>query len=241
MSNYKSYMFISQIISPLSCIISVIVGSLLTYCLEFSKRKRENNEKLMKNIYFKIYTVIEHCYLSQNNFSKELYIGLAKCISVIELKNYIEKLMDDNFDIIDSRLFKVYHIIKTDQYFDDITGGLKNFKYLELFANLSLWMIKIMKKSKMADKEIIQRLDCLYYEYSVWFSLMERLMDWEQVQNILIKEMFFKRTFKSIKNSIFINKLYKNKNINTDEFVNLFEAYCCKKITFPIFNKHFWQ
>jgi hypothetical protein len=235
------YSIVISIISALAGIIGVIAGSLLTYHLEIKKLKKENNLKLLRNIYYKIYTEIELCFLSQNNFSKDLYMGLEKGISIHEIKNHLENLLENNIELIDSELFNIYHIIKSDQYSEDNTSGLIDYKYLKLFAQLSLCMITIMKKSKMSDKKLFKRLSCLYYEYSVWFFLMERLMDWEQVQNILNKNMFFKRTFKTIMNSILIKKLYKNKHIKTDEFIQIFEDYCRKKITFPIFSKYFWK
>jgi len=165
---WQNNMIIATIIGSLGAIIGGMIGALLTYCLESSRRKREDSEKLLKYIYFKIYTEIEHCFLTKNNFNKDAYIGLIKGISVIEIKNHIENLLENNFDLIDSRLFYIYHIIKSNNYFDDYTGGIENYKYLELFANLSLWMKEAMKKSRMSDKKIIKKLDCLYYEYSIF-------------------------------------------------------------------------
>jgi hypothetical protein len=51
---------------------------------------------------------------------------------------------------------------------------------------------------------------------------------------------FFKRSFKRIKNSIFVNKLYNNIKLPEEEFIKMFEEYCLKNIKFPIFKKYFW-
>jgi hypothetical protein len=69
---------------------------------------------------------------------------------------------------------------------------------------------------------------------------MERILDWEKVETILIKSFLFKRSFKKINGSIFVNKLYKNKKLNEDEFIEIFEEYCLKEIKFPVLNKYFW-
>jgi hypothetical protein len=70
---------------------------------------------------------------------------------------------------------------------------------------------------------------------------MERILDWEKVETILIKSFLFKRSFKKINGSIFIKKLYKNQKLNEDEFIKIFEEYCFKKIKFPVLNKYFWM
>jgi hypothetical protein len=101
-------------------------------------------------------------------------------------------------------------------------------------------MINILKKTKMSNKYLLNIFENLRFEYLVWSSLMKRILDWEKVETILTESFLFKRSFKKIKSSIFVNKLYKNKKLNEDEFIKIFEEYCLKKIKFPVLNKYFW-
>lgn len=190
---------ISEIISAVTGIIGVIIGSIITYCIETKRRKNDENNKILRKIYFQIYTELEYCYLSQNGILKG-HDG-AKNVSVADVKIQLKRLLEDNTEILDSGLFEIYHNIKSEQYFEyDITGSIADFKYLKLYAFLLKKMIGMQKKAKMTDKYFMKRLKYLYYQYLTWFNLMKYLMDWEQVEDILVQSFLFKRSFKSIAN-----------------------------------------
>jgi hypothetical protein len=230
----KKYNLILEIINPIIGIIGVIAGSILTSHLNSKKHKNEENKKILRNLYFKIYTELEHCCLTQNGFRNiDVYIGMKKSISIVDVNNHLKKLLEDNIDIIDSDFFQLYHKIKYEQYYNDVTGGIADYEYLDLYATLLKNMITTLKKTKMANKYLVNIFDNLRYEYLVWYSLMKRILDWEKVDAILIQSFLFERSFKKINNSFFINKLYNNKKLNEDEFIKKFEKYCFKKINFP--------
>jgi hypothetical protein len=69
---------------------------------------------------------------------------------------------------------------------------------------------------------------------------MKRIMDWSIVENVLNKDFYFKRSYKTIVNSIFIRSIINNQKIDTDEFIKLFVGYCRYDIVFPVLNKYFW-
>jgi hypothetical protein len=231
------------IINPAMGIIGVIVGAIITYHIESINHKNEENTKLLRNLYFKIYTELEHCCLTQNGFRNvNVYIDVTKSISIGEINSRMEKLLENNIDIIDANLFQLYHKIKSEQYRSDVTGGIAEYEYLIFYASLLKNMINILRKTKMSNKYLLDIFENLHFEYLVWYSLMERILDWEKVETILIKSFLFNRSFKKINNSIFVKRLYKNKklNKNEDEFIKIFEEYCFKKIKFPVLNKYFW-
>lgn len=219
----------------------MIVGLIITSLIESIKHKNEENKKLLRNLYFKIYTELEHCYLTQNGFRNVgVYIGLKETISIASINSRIEKLLEDNIDIIDSNLFQLYHKIRSEQYYNDVTGGIAEYEYLFFYASLLKDMINILEKTKMSNRYLLNIFKNLYFEYLVWYSLMKRILDWEKVETILVKSFLFKRSFKSMQNSIFLKKLYNNKKLNEDEFIELFEKYCFNRIKFPVLNKYFW-
>jgi hypothetical protein len=192
---------ILEIINSVIGIIGVIVGAIITYHIESINHKNEENKKLLRNLYFKIYTELEHCCLTQNGFRNvNVYIDVIKSISIDEINSHIEKLLEDNIDILDVNLFQLYHKIKSEKYRSDVTGGIAKYEYLIFYASLLKSMINILKKTKMSNKYLLNRLGDLRFEYLVWHSLMERILDWEKVETILIKSFLFKRSFKEIKN-----------------------------------------
>jgi hypothetical protein len=232
---------VSEITNQLTGIIGVIAGSLLTFYLDAVKHKSEEDKKLLRNLYFKIYTELNHCYITQNGFRNvHVYVDVEKSISIRDVNSRLEKLLEYNIDNIDCDLFQLYHKIKSEQYRNDITDGLVDYEYLDLYASLLENMINTLKKTKMSNKYLVNIFKKLHYQYSIWYSLMKRILDWEKVETILINDFLFKRTFNKIKTSIFLNKLYNNKRLNEDEFIKLFEEYCFRKIKFPILNKYFW-
>jgi hypothetical protein len=122
---------ILEIINPVTGIIGVIVGAIITSHIESTLHKNEENKKILRNLYFKIYTELKHCCLTQNGFrSTGIYIGVKKSISIGDINSRMEKLLENNIDIIDTNLFQLYHKIKSEQYRNDVTGGIAEYEYL---------------------------------------------------------------------------------------------------------------
>jgi hypothetical protein len=229
------------IIGIIGATTGAIVGSITIAHIETTRQKNEENKKLLRNLYFKIYTELEHCYLTQNGFRNvNVYIGVTKSVSIVEINSHIEKLFENNIDILDANLFQLYHKIKSEQYRSDVTGGIAEYEYLKLYASILKDMTIVLRKTKMSNKYLLKIFKNLHFEYLVWHSLMERILDWKKVETILIGSHYFKRSFKKINSSIFVNKLFKNKKLTEDEFIKLFKEYCLKEIKFPVLNKYFW-
>jgi hypothetical protein len=230
--------YISEILTGSVGLIGVLLGSLLTYKISSMQIKHEENRKILRNIYFRIFTELRYCFLTENAFRKEH--DVAKKVSIIDLKQHLEEILENNIDIIDNQLFRLYHTLKSEQYFDDLSGGAGNYKYLALFSILIKNMYQIQKKEKLIDKYFKRDLRTLYYQYAIWFILMDKIQDWKKVEDILNKRFHFKRSFKAIYYGIFLKKLKYNREISIDEFIDLFVKYCRYEIIFP-FNKIYWQ
>ena len=237
--------YISEIVNAIKnifgVIIGIIFGSIWTYRIDLAKKRDKENDELLKNIYFKIYLELNN-YISNQYAYRGGWSG-KKPISFMKIKKHLEDLMEKNMDIIDTRLFSLYLKIKSEQYFDDnLYGDDENRKYLNFYASLISYMIKTLKKSKMSNKKpFIKKVEELFYEYKVRFLLSNKMLDFDNVENILIMSFNFKRTYKTIAKSSFIENLCNNDKIDNDEFNEIFNKYCNKEIVFPIFNKYFWK
>jgi hypothetical protein len=237
-TSFKISNYISEIIIGILGLAGIIIVPLITYHLEQKRHKGDINNKILKNIYFRIYMELDN-YISVQ-YSHIGGIPVNKIITIDEIKNNIEELLKENIEILDSYLLLLYHKIKSGKYFVDITGDIKDYEYLKSFELLIKDMIKIQKETKIFNKYFTKKLKALSDEYVLRYILMKRIMDWKIIEDKLIKKMFFKRSLNKIVNSIFIKKICNNKNINTDLFIELFEKYCTKDIKFPIFHKYYW-
>jgi len=230
--------FILGLISGgLIAIFSIVISSILSYITEICRNKKEEKRKLLKNIYFKIYTDIKYCFYTQNTFGKEHKV--AKPITIFDVKNNLEVILEENIGIIDNRLFNLYNRIKSEQFFIDSSSGTNNYKYLSYFGSLLKYMLDINKTIKLFDKYYKKEVEDLYYKYVIWFILMKRIKDWEKVENILNKDFHFKRSYKEITKSRFLNNIHYNKKINTDEYIKIFIEYVRFEIPFPIFYRKY--
>jgi len=231
--------FISNILQGgLIALFGVLVGTISTYCTDKFRNRREEKKILLKNIYFKMYTEIKYCFLTQNAFRKKH--DIKKIITILELNEHLEKLLEENIGIIDNKLFNLYHKIKSEQYFEDFSGGIEDYRYLAFYAYFLKNMISLDRSVNILDKIFRKDIEKLFLKYIVWFGLMNRIKDWEKVENILNKDFHFKRSYKTIANSIFLKNVSYNSTISTDEFIKIFEDYCRYNIIFPILNKYFW-
>jgi len=235
--NFINNLFINQ--NVISAILGVIVGAILTYFTDKFRNKKEEKKELLKKIYFKIYTDIKCCFLTQNAFRKNHKV--EKIITISELNKHMETLLEENIGIIDNKLLIFYHKIKSEQYFKDSSNGIENYKYLAFYGSFLKNMLSLDRSVKILNNNFRKDIENLYNEYVVWFGLMNRIKDWEKVENILNKDFHFKRSYKTIANSIFIKKIKNNINISTDEYIKLFEEYCRYEIIFPILNRFFWK
>ena len=232
--------FTLEIISGgIIAIFGIFIGSLLTYFTETFRKNKEDKKIILKNIYLKIYTEIKYFFLTQNAFRKGH--DVKNIISLKELNEIMENLLKENIGIIDNRLFNFYHKLKSEKYFEDFSGGANDYKYLAFYGELLNNMLKLDKSTKMLNKYFKNDVKTLYYKYVVWFGLMNRLKDWEKVEDILNKDFHFKKTYKTIANSIFIKNISSNNLINTEEYSRIFIDYCRNEIIFPIFHKYFWE
>jgi hypothetical protein len=166
---------------------------------------------------------------------------VAKPVTIFDVRNHLELILEDNLGIIDNKLFILYHDIKSEQYFEDFTGGDDNYKYLAYYASLLDCMLKIDKSVKLLSRDFKKDVKYLYYQYRVWFFLMYNIRDWEKVENILRLSFHFKRSYKTISRSILLRNVSYNKRIGVDEFIKLFNDYAKYEIAFPILHKYFWQ
>ena len=222
----------------LIAIVGVIIGAVSTYFIETSRIKKEENKTLLKNIYFRIFTELKYCFLTQNAFRKAH--DVAKSVTVWDVKDYLEKLLEENIGIIDYKLFNLYHKIKSEQFFDDLSGGADNYKYLAYYCSLLRYMLKLDKSTRILDKNFKKDVKELSCKYAVWFFLMNRIKDWEKVEDILNKSFHFKRSYETITKSILLNNVYHNPKIDTNEFTRIFVDYCQYEIAFPFLHKYFW-
>jgi hypothetical protein len=222
----------------LFAIVCLLIGAILTYFTENLRKNKEEKKILLKKIYFKIYTEIKYCFLTQNAFRKEHKVN--KIVTISELNEHLERLLEENIGIIDKKLFNIYHKIKSQQYFIDNLGGIKNYEYLAFYGSLLKNMLDLDRSVNILNKYFKKDIEMLFYEYVVWFGLMKRIKDWKKVENILNKDFHFKRSYKTIAHSIFLKNVINNFKIDTNEFISIFEDYCKFEIAFPVLNKYFW-
>ena len=179
------------------------------------------------------------CYLTQITYSTATGF-FNEVIHITEVRNHLLRLFEEN-DITENYLLELYCDIKPDQYYNsNVFDDSEEYKYLNIYSILLKNMMNLMIKRKMS-KEFIKRIKHLFYNYSVWSILMRRIQDWDKTENVLTKEMFFKRSFEKITKSYFIKNICRNKYLSVDMFIKLFEEYSEKKIIFPIFHKYFWK
>jgi hypothetical protein len=203
-------------------IFGVLIGTILTYFVDKLRINYEENKNILRRVYYNIYTNLKYCFLTDDAF-KSGHKSPDE-ISIIDMEKQIEELLESNIDIIDNSLFTLYHKLKMEQYYNDPSAGVSNYRYLNIFAELLKNMRGTQKKLKMIDKYFDKDIKELYYSYKLWFALMSRFQDWILVENILNKD--FRMKYTRIYNSLFFKRWNINKKQNIKESIEAFEKYC---------------
>jgi hypothetical protein len=214
----------TEIIIGLMGLFGVLIGTSLTYLIDKLRIKYEENKNILRRIYYNIYTDLKYCFLTVDAF-KSGHKSPDE-ISIIDMEKQIEELLESNIDIIDNNLFTLYHKLKMEQYYNDPSVSVSNYRYLNIFAELLKNMRKIQRKLKMIDKYFDRDIRELYYSYKVWYALMSKYHDWVIVEKILNKE--FKMKYTRIYNSLFFRIWSGNKKQSMNESIASFERYCIK-------------
>jgi hypothetical protein len=137
MDSGTNLQIIIAILTGMIGIIGVIVGSIFTNISDRVKMNYFDNKSISRKIYYKIFIDLKYCFQTETAFRKEH--DVAKRISIGDLKNNIESLLENNIDILNKELFSFYYLLKSTQYFEDFRGGeLDNIDDLELFSKILL-------------------------------------------------------------------------------------------------------
>jgi len=204
--------------------LGIFFGAFLVHLFQWLEDNRIENRKTFKKIYYKIYPELKYFFLNNNMLEKTIYSKQR----VIELKNKIESILDNNIDFLDKKLFSIYYFdLKSDEYQKSL--GFEEFisiNYLDIFSKILSCMQSILKKPSMLDKILLIDVDELYYCYKIWFMLMEKFQNWDQVDYILQGRNLYKISFKGIYNNKYIRKLFKNQNMEDELFNNIFNKFC---------------
>jgi hypothetical protein len=209
-------------------IIGVIVGSILTNISDKIKLNHFENKNINRKIYYKLFADLKYCFHTETAFRKEH--DVAKKVSISDLKNNIEILLENNMDILNNELFSIYYCLKSTQYFDDFRGEeFSNIDNLDIFSNLLLHMHLALRKTKMVNKDFLNDIEDTYYCYKIWHLLMVRFQNWDTVYQILQMKWEFKKTFKEIYKNKNVIKLLGFKNITDERTSEIFMEYCKNK------------
>jgi len=224
MNNNTNYNILITSIPIITGFLGIFLGAFLTHIFQWLEDNRIENRKTFKKIYYKIFPELKYFFLNNNVLEKTIYSKQK----VIDLKNKIENILDNNIDYLDKQLFSIYYYdLKSDEYQKNL--GFEEFisiNYLDIFSKILSCMRSILRKPSMIDKLLLNDVDELYYCYKIWFMLMEKIQNWDHVDYILQGRYLYKISFKEIYNNKQIKKLFKNENIEDESFNDIFNKYC---------------
>jgi hypothetical protein len=224
MNNNTNFNILITSIPTITGFLGIFLGAFLAYVFQWLEDNRIENIKTFKKIYYKIFPELKYFFVNNNVLEKTIYSKQR----VDDLKNKIENILDNNIDFLDKKLFSIYYYdLKSDEYHKIL--GFEVFisiNYLNIFSKILSCMRSMLKKPSMIDKILLNEVEELYYCYKIWFMLMERIQNWDNVDYILQRRCLYKKSFKEIYKNKQIKKLFNNKDIEDEQFNDIFNKYC---------------
>jgi hypothetical protein len=222
---YNSKDNMIQIIIAEIGLFGVILGVVLSTIFTKIININYENIKIGKRIYYRIFTELKYCFLTETAFRKGH--DTAKIISISELKTEVEDVLKNNTEYLDKDLFSIYHSLISDNYFENFAGDtFKNIEYLKIFSELLNCIYTVFKKYKMVDKILLNELNELVYSYKIWHLLLEKFRNESNVEHILMLKWQFKNTFYDIYRNKKVQKLIKDADIDDEDFLDQFGTLC---------------
>jgi len=215
-------------------LIGVLLGTIFTYIFTRYNDYLLENKKKGRRIYYKLFTELKYCFQNINTINNHSEV---EKISIKELKNKIETILDEDIDVLDKKLFGIYHCLKSNKYSEKFGGEYFNdINYLDIFSELLSCMYSTFKCFKLVDKILLKEVEEQFYRYKIWHLLMENFQSWSIVERIFTLNPFvnFKLSNKEIYKNKLLNKLIKNINnidVEDEEIMDIFSKYCFGKIS----------
>ena len=227
---YSIFSLINTLLPIISALLGVVIGVILTHISKWIEDNRTEKKKTCRKVYYKIFPELKYLFLNDNPLEKPVFTELK----VKEVKNKIEKILDENIDFLDKKLFSIYYCdLKSEEYIKSLGYSVFiNRNHLKTFSKILSYMHSLKSRS-MIDKKLLKDVDELFYCYEFWFLLMEKFQNWDYVDKILQGKSLYKKTFKEIYKNKQIKKLLKCKNIEDYEFYEAFSKYCIDEISIP--------
>jgi len=224
--------YLAPIITGCAGLLGVFIGAILTSRRDSKRKIKDEENRRIKKIYFPIYTEIYHYFATENNFRK--HHDVIHKISINEIKQKLQIILEDNYDILDNFLFRILDKIKSEKYYDDLSGGERNRNYLAVFCSFMKEFLRLQKKHKILDKNFNKEVSNIYYAYFLWFILYRKIRDWDRVGEILWLKDLMKLSYRRMCKGLFIQIWFYNYKLHGEYAAELFEKYSRMEVAFPV-------